>query len=97
MPLPLPELNLLLPLLLPPLAPPPPPPPALELRELLVREEPVRGMCSVVDLGRSVGADLVRLLNVVDFRSVRRTLELDPAGLKKDGNSLLVELLPLRL
>ena len=51
----------------------------------------------MVDLGRSVGADLVRLLNVGDFKSVSSTFELDPAGLKKFGKSLLVELLPLLL
>ena len=51
----------------------------------------------MADLGRSVGADLVRLLNVGDFKSVSSTFELDPAGLKKFGKSLLVELLPLLL
>lgn len=90
--LPLPEPNLLL---LPPLFPLPPLLTKLEVKELLVREEDLGK--SMVDLGRSVGADLVRLLNVVDLISVRRTLELEPAGLKKFGNSLLVELLPLLL
>ncbi len=90
-PLPLPVLNLL-----PPLEPLPLPLP-LELKALLVREDPALGRWSMVDLGRSAGADLVRLRNVVDLMSVRGTLKLDPAGLKKFGNSLLVELLPLLL
>ena len=91
-PLPLPEPNLLL----PPLFPLLPPLTKLEVKEVLVSEEHL-GKSMVEDLGRSVGADLVRLLNVVDLLSVRRTIELEPTGLKKFGNSLLVELLPLLL
>ncbi len=49
----------------------------------------------VDDFGRSVGADLVRFRNAVFLISDNSTLAADPpAGLRRVGDSLMVELLP---
>ena len=78
--------------------PDPPPPPRLtvrllELMDIRASVDPVRGTCSVDTLGRSDGADLARPRRGAAFISVRRTLGLVPAGLRRVGASLLVVLL----
>ncbi len=60
--------------------------------DILASVDPVRGTCRVDTLGRSDGADLVRPRRGVVFISVRRTLGLVPAGLRKVGASLLAVL-----
>ena len=64
------------------------------LRDILARVDPERGMWMVEDLGRSVGAERVLLLNAVVLMSDNNTLALEPpAGLSNEGESLTVELL----